>query len=71
MADSNVNLNDNAQGGLWAITAIMLVIATLSVVIRTWAVLSDSARRFGLDDLFVTLSLVSCSTCRLQIVSSF
>jgi hypothetical protein len=57
MAD--IDLNDNAQGGLWAISIIMLVIATLSVIIRTWAVLSDSSRRFGLDDLFVTLSLVS------------
>ncbi|QKX60761.1 uncharacterized protein TRUGW13939_07907 [Talaromyces rugulosus] len=55
MAD--VDLNDNAQGGLWAISVIMLVIATVSVIIRTWAVLSDPSRRFGLDDLFVTLSL--------------
>ena len=73
MADAaaGVDLNDNAQGALWAITIIMLVLATLAVVVRIWSVLSESNRKFGLDDLFVALSLVSVPCSSLQPLLSF
>jgi hypothetical protein len=54
----NIDPNANAQGGLIGVTAAMLAIAVIAVVLRTYSVVFDSLRKFGLDDLFATLALV-------------
>lgn len=58
MEADSVNLNANSQGGLIAVTVVMLVVATLAVLLRTCSILLDKSRKLGLDDLCVTLSLV-------------
>ena len=59
---TTVNPNDNAQGGLTAVCAVMLALATTAVFLRIWSVYADSGRKFGLDDFFVIASLVGINS---------
>lgn len=53
------NLEASKQPVLIALCTIMLTLATLAVLLRCWSVYVSPTHKFGLDDFFAILALVS------------
>ena len=53
------SLEANDQPNLIALCTVMLILATLAVLLRCWFVFVSPAHKFGLDDFFAILALVS------------
>ena len=59
METSNTNTDANRQPGLIALCTVMMILAIIAVLLRSWSVYVSSKHKFGYDDLFAILTLVS------------
>ena len=53
------NLEASKQPNLVALCTVMLTLATLAVLLRCWSVFVSPTHKFGFDDFFAILALVS------------
>ena len=64
------DLNADKQADLIALCTVMLTLATVAVFLRCWSVFVTQIHKFGFDNFFVMLTLVSYSTKKSQIAAS-